>query len=221
MTGYFRVAAGLVMALLICASSAARSADPDFAKFLSWWPGDYSNLAQAARQDGLPVAERNAPTLLFIRRVDLPAFGADVYYAEWQAADAPHKITRQRLYAFTPLPSGGATLALHIFPDKAELIARTGGAYRDPQRLREITPADMAGLKGCDVIFQRTGKAFAGAMVKGACAFPAPDGTPIYSWSQMKLTPDTFSYLDGWFLPDGKPYRVMSREWYVFKKVKP
>lgn len=157
MSGNVRTIVLVVMALLTAAPATVGTAEaqnntsPDFAKFLAWWPGDYSNLAQVAVQSDTPPSERNLSTLLFIRRVDLRAFGHDVYYAEWQAADDTTKIVRQRIYAFTPLPSGGATLALHIFPDKPDLVARTGGAYRDPRRLHGITPADMAGLQGCDV----------------------------------------------------------------------
>ena len=206
---------GLTLSL---AGSAA--AQDDFGKFLAWWPGDYDNLAQSKTQADIPTTDRNTPTRLFIRRVDLPAFGKNAYYAEWQDAAPPHAVTRQRIYGFDVDPASGKfRLALHIFPpDKAELVARTAGAYLDPVKLKGVTPADMAGIKGCDIVFARTGKAFAGTMVKGACAFPAPDGTPIYSWSQMKLTPDTFTYLDGWFRTDGTPYRIPAKQWYVFKK---
>jgi hypothetical protein len=40
----------------------------------------------------------------------------------------------------------------------------------------------------------------------------------IYSWSQMRLTPTSFEYLDGWFKPDGSVYRMLADDWYVFER---
>jgi hypothetical protein len=214
--------AGVLLAMI--ASTAGAAAEPaataaDYARFLGYWPGVYDNLAQVAGQTG---ATRNQATRLYIRRVEAPAFGADVYYAEWQDAADPAKVTRQRIYAFSREPSGELRLALHIFsPENKALVARTIGAHEDPRKLDGVTPADMAGLKGCDVFFRPDGAGFSGAMIKGDCAFPAPDGTPIYSWSQMKLNADTFSYLDGWFRTDGTLFQRMSPDWYVFRKATP
>ena len=214
----------LALALLFCASCTATedNSNADYRRFLSWWSGDYDNLAQVEAQEdaAVPVEERNRPTLLFIRKVDLPAFGPEAYYAEWRDATEPTAITRQRIYAFEIDPSEGKLrLNLHIWPlGDVEFLERTAGAYLEPGKLDGVTPADMAGLTGCDVFFEATGEGFAGAMKKGACAFEAPDGTPIYSWSQMTLTPTQFNYLDGWFHPDGTPFRRFTTEWYVFDK---
>jgi hypothetical protein len=196
----------------------------DFQRFVAVWAGDYNNQAQSKAQEaaGRAANDRNQPTQLFIRKVDLPAFGPDTYYAEWRDANQPTKVTRQRLYVFErDQAENKLRLNLHIWPaDKPEFVARTSGAHVDPSKLKGVTPADMAGLKGCDVYFDIDGKEFSGAMKKGACAFPAPNGTPIYSWSQMKVTPTQFSYLDGWFNLDGTPFQRFAGEWYVFDKIK-
>ncbi len=208
----------------LLALATAEPAQPaaDLARFLSWWSGDYDNLAQVRAQEsaGMPVEERNRPTLLSIRKVDLPAFGPEAYYAEWRDATEPSTITRQRIYAFEIDPvEGRLRLNLHIWPlGDADFRERTAGAYLEPSKLDGVTPADMTGLAGCDVFFRDTGERFAGAMEKGACAFQAPDGTPVYSWSQMTLSPTQFSYLDGWFHRDGKLFRRFTTEWYVFDK---
>jgi CpeT/CpcT family (DUF1001) len=196
----------------------------DYQQFVSWWAGDYDNLAQNKAQElaGRAQKDRNQPALLFVRKVDLPAFGSEVYYAEWRDANEPTKVTRQRLYGFEIDPAEQKLrLNLHIWPaDKPEFVARTSGAHLDTRKLSGVTPADMVGLKGCDVYFDIAADSFSGAMKKGACAFPAPNGTPIYSWSQMKLTPTQFSYLDGWFNLDGTPFMRFPGEWYVFDKKK-
>lgn len=131
-------------------------------------------------------------------------------------------MTRQRIYGFAiDAAEKKLRLNLHIWPaDKPAFVARTSGAHRDPAKLTGVTPADMAGLTGCDVYFDAGAGEFSGAMKKGACAFPAPDGTPIFSWSQMKIDAAAFSYLDGWFKLDGTPYKQFSKAWYEFERRK-
>lgn len=199
-----------------------RALSAEYQRFLSWWGGDYDNLKQIRAQEAgaRPVAERNTPLRLFIRKVDLPAFGPDAYYAEWQDARDASKVTRQRIYAFEiDRQTRALRLNLHIWPiDRPDFLARTRGAYLDPRRLAGVSPADMAGLRGCDVFFAKDIRGFSGAMRKGSCAFPAPDGTPIYSWSQMSRSARQFRYLDGWFNVDGTVYRRLSFDWDEFDK---
>jgi len=213
----------MFFALALVVSNAALAQTPeDFTRFLSWWSGDYDNLAQTKAQQaaGAPEKGRNAATLLFIRKVDAPAFGPEAFYAEWRDAQNPNKVTRQRIYAFEiDTVRKKLRLNLHIWPaDKPDFVARTAGAHLDATKLSGVTPVDMAGLKGCDVFFDAAPDQFTGAMDKGACAFPAPGGTPIYSWSQMKLTAGQFSYLDGWFNLDGSPFLRFTDEWFVFDR---
>jgi hypothetical protein len=211
--------------IVSCWTAAAAAADERsqaFARFVAMWPGDYDNLGQVQAQTaaGVPEKERNQALKLFIREVDLPAFGPHAHYAEWRAADGGDRVVRQRIYAFEVDADRPAfRLNLHIWPnDDPAFVARTAGAHLDPDKLIGVTPADMAGLKGCDVYFTADGDGFAGAMDKGACAFPAPDGTPIYSWSQMRIDAAAFSYLDGWFHPDGRPYMAFAKDWFRFDR---
>jgi len=195
----------------------------DFEEFLAGWSGDYDNSAQIEAQQAAnrPMAERNKPMTLFIRKVDLPAFGSHVYYGEWQDGLDASKLIRQRIYVFELDDELGIRLNLHVWPgDNAEFVARTRGAYLDTRKLDGVTPADMRGLIGCDVFFHKVRGGFAGAMKKGACAFPAPGGEDktVYSWSQMKRTPNQFSYLDGWYNVDGSQYRRFVVDWNVFDK---
>ena len=188
-------------------------------RFLSWWPGDYDNLEQVEQIAAQGIESVIGPTALYIRRVELPAFGEDVYYAEWHNPDDPTQIIRQRFYAFE---NEGSTLRLnlHIFPPDADFSARTAGAYLDPSKLEGLTPEDMFPLPGCDVFFEWQNDEFAGTMKKQSCNFLAP-GTevPIYSWSQMRLRDDAFQYLDGWFhREDDSVYRQLSDRWVAFKK---
>ena len=193
----------------------AEGLQAQFERFLSWWPGDYDNTAQAAAAPDSFMAQR-----LYLQPMDLPAFGEHVVYGEWQEHAAGQRVLRQRFYGFEiDRERQALRLVLHIFPPAPDFVARTRGAHDHPERIADLTPADMFPLPGCDVYFTWQGDHFAGAMDKGACAFQAPGTTDdIYSWSQMRLTPTTFEYLDGWFNPDGSVYRVLADDWYVFEK---
>ena len=213
----------LAVLVLTCANaSAAPASQKNFKRFMSYWAGDYDNLAQVKSQTDLPEEQRNAAYRLYIRRVELPAFGRNVYYAEWRDAYDATKIIRQRIYAFDLDPvSSKIELVLNIFPDNDPALRdRTAGAFTHPERLAGLTPADMSGLKGCNLLFEPSSGGFLGAMKKGACSFPAPEtGTPIYSWSQMKITTNAFAYLDGWFNLDGTVYKKRQGDWSRLQKV--
>ncbi len=223
--------AGLVLAALGARSASVATAGEKaenraFKRFVDSWPGDYDNLAQ---QSGTGMVA----TRLHIVRVALPAFGPNVLYAEWRGA-ADDKLLRQRLYAFSVEPDGRWRLALHIWPaERADFVGRTAGAWRDPQRLAGVTPADMVGLAGCDVFFGTAGRsgpalagarsALAGEMQRGACRIPSPGvDRPVYSWTRMRRSRDRLEYLDGWFFADDdQVYRQFSPQWYVFNRSRP
>ncbi|NKB44936.1 MAG: hypothetical protein GKS03_11730 [Alphaproteobacteria bacterium] len=204
--------------------SAADVSDTDFQEFLSLWGGGYDNVAQATAQEaeGVSAEDRNPATLVFIRKINLPAFGPHTYYGEWQDANDPSRILRQRIYGFEiDQVEQKLRLNLHIWPAASpEFVARTQGAHLDPSTLNDVTPADMFDLKGCDIYFTKTDDGYRGSMKKGECSFPAPDGSGslIYSWTQMTVNESQFSYLDGWYNSDGTPYRRFTKNWYVYDK---
>lgn len=216
-----RTRAWLLLATALVAS-AATAADDAFARFVALWPGDYSNAAQVSRQEAarVPEPERNRPLRLHIRRVELPAFGEHVMYAEWRAEGEAVPV-RQRIYSLRRGAEPGTyVLQLHIWRrDDAAFVGRTTGAYADPARLEGVTPADMLGLQGCDVTFTARGDAFEGRMRRGTCRFPSfenPDEL-VYSWSQMRLARGEFRYRDAWYHLDDRPYREFRGEWYDFR----
>lgn len=188
--------------------------------FLESWEGTYDNSSQIEEQLNAKVdsTDINKHLSLRIKSVALPSFGNNVFYAEWFVHENPEQVTRQRIYAFENRDTT-FVLKLHIFPRNSAFVKRTRGAYKIPSKLDGVTLKDMVPLPGCDVYFKWDKNEYTGAMKKGACAFDAPDsGKPIYSWSQMKLTESTFSYLDGWFNMDGSMYYEISKDWYIFKK---
>ncbi|MCU0758872.1 MAG: chromophore lyase CpcT/CpeT [Steroidobacteraceae bacterium] len=202
---------------------AAAAPDPGFARFVAAWPGHYDNAAQHRAQvaAGVPEAQRNLLQELRIVRVDLPAFGPQVFYAEWFAPGAEHQPLRQRIYALEhDATHGRYVLRLHIWPQDPAFVARTAGAWREPARLAGVTPRDMAPLPGCDVYFRAAGAGFEGEMEKGTCRFAAMNdpSRQVYSWSRMKIVEGRFSYKDGWYGLDGSPYMTWAPAWFEFER---
>lgn len=197
----------------------ASASAPDWEEFIAWWPGTYTNTRQVTAGTNDTEGKTHEHLRLHIARIDNPAFGKNAYYAEWQNADDPKDVRRQRIYSFEE-SGGNYVLRLHIFPEDTLLRQRTAGAYENPARVSDLTPADMVDLKGCDVYFHAEGGEFVGEMRKGACAFNGPDdGIPIYSWTQMTLGPQEFSYLDGWYrAADNMLFRRFAPDWVKFKK---
>ncbi len=197
---------------------AGEQLERDFIRFLELWGGSYDNRRHT-RPESAQGIPGNEALRVEMRRVELPAFGQHVFYVEWQSLDDATKVFRQRIYV-PRIDERERTLrlGLYIWPaDRADFIERTRGAHLDPKRLIGVTPADMVDLGDCDLRFRPKGRVFEGAMLPGACSFLAPDGTAIYSWTQMRVAQGRFEYLDGWFLPDGQSYRAFSRDWYRFK----
>ena len=184
--------------------------------------GTYANTVQYERQLQLPEAERNKHLRVFVKRVEGSAFGEDAYYVEWQDADAPGKITRQRIYGFER-DGAQVVLRLHIFPNEAEFRARTGGAHLDPTKLAGIGPGDMVDLPGCDIYLAPTASGYAGAMALRACKLDYPGLEPdMYSWTQMEISDGRFSYKDSWrSLDDNGVTYALSPSWYVFFREEP
>jgi len=158
---------------------------------------------------------------LHITRVDLPAFGDIVFYAEWQDFTDPTDIHRQRFYVLREEPQREELrLELHIFdPAKVERNAEALGAHLNPSQLADFTPADMFPLPGCDIFFQVEGRQFRGEMDRGACELPETE-PPLYSYTRMLLGPESFWYKDGWYnAATDQPAQLMtSGRWVEFEK---
>lgn len=216
----FAVLAGCQVSDVRASEPVEVSTDRDFAQFLSYWPGEYSNNAQVAKEARRTADRKREHMRLIVKAIDLPSFGEHAFYVEWQEFKNPDKVLRQRIYGFE-MDGEEFRLNLHIFPNDKEFVERTSGAHLDPTKLAGVTPDDMAALPGCDVFFRATNDSFAGAMQKQSCRFNAPGtGEPIYSWSQMQLTSQSFQYLDGWFrMDDDSLFRRSMPDWVVFDKL--
>jgi CpeT/CpcT family (DUF1001) len=181
-------------------------------------PGHYDNARQVADEavtrPALPVSHLT----LDIAQVPVPALGKTVFYAEWRGA-ADGRVTRQRLFQLTKVSRTAAVMNLYIWPPDPAFAERTRGAHLDPAKTAGLTAADFAGLPVCRIELRRSGRGWRGAMPRGQCRFTVGEpAAPIYSRTEYRLTPDGFSYRDGWFTLSGSEYRRFSTHWYRFER---
>ncbi|MEL7537050.1 MAG: chromophore lyase CpcT/CpeT [Pseudomonadota bacterium] len=168
----------------------------DFATFLDWFPGRYDNALQVREQQraGVSGDERNYRRHSIFRRVDLPAFGNVVFYAEQYRDGDPSKVYRQRIYVLTlDLERDAIRLRVHVPADSAALL----GAYRDPALLAELKPSHTRVFAGCDVFWQRRGDRFEGSLEPGKCQFDsAAFGQRVQLEETLTLFEDALWFAD-------------------------
>lgn len=188
----------LVAALVwLCAQAAwAEGPESDLADFADWFPGRYDSALQVLEQRAarLPAEQRNYRRHSIFRRVDLPAFGEYVYYAEQYRDGDPEAVYRQRVYVVSIDPERQQLrLRVHIPPDTDALL----GAYRDPELLTGLRPEDTTVWPGCDLFWQREGERLVGRLDEGACSFESQRfGQRVYLDEYLMLSPDAIWFAD-------------------------
>ena len=124
------------------------------------------------------------------KRVDVPALGTDVVYAELREGARDGHIVWQRLYGLTlDAGSGHITMKPYSFANTAQLA----GSAMDTKPLAKLQPADLKPLRGgCVVIWRRVEDGFDGSAQQGSCAGARPDDsaedTPALAVSKSGLT---------------------------------
>jgi len=154
------------------------SANAVISKLKAWWPGDYDNKAQVAtlRAQGKPVwladdtgKGGHIQVVSHYRNVDLPQINEHVLYVEETKHNDPSSIFRQRLYTLNIDESSGLVrIKLFYFNDKEKYV----GAWRDLDRLNEITPDELfASPDGCDLLVRPELQKYHMKMDSKACVF--------------------------------------------------
>jgi hypothetical protein len=141
----------------------------DLALFLSWFEGRFDNELQVFFEPDLNTPEnaRHDRIHSSFRRVDLPSFGAHVFYIEQFGDGDPGNIYRQRLYTISPdYPANAIRLDIRT-PVDAEALR---GAHRNPALIEGLTPEATISLHdGCAVYWRRQENQFIGQTRRGAC----------------------------------------------------
>lgn len=189
---------GFVIALMALSLPATGHADSkdDLADFIAWFPGRYDSALQVLEQRAarLDPSERNYRRHSIFRRVELPAFGELVYYAEQYRDGDPEAVYRQRIYAIDIDPERDQLrLRVHIPPDTNALL----GAYREPGLLDGLAPEDTTVWPGCDLYWAREADRLVGRLDKGACSFESERfGQRVFLEEYLMLSPDAIWFAD-------------------------
>ena len=208
------VVAGLLFAAPAFADKNA-VLDRDMRTFLEWFPGVYDNQEQVyfEKEMGVPEDLQHERIHHTFARVDLPAFGDNVFYVQQYLDDDPEKIYRQRIYVFTAdYEENAIRLSIHTPNDVASLV----DAHLDPSKLEGLTPEDTRHMPGCDVFWRKRAAEFDGQMKPGACSFVSQrSGKRIVIDDDLILTDSEIWISDRAEDEDGN-YGVMGMDGYLW-----
>jgi hypothetical protein len=167
--------AALSIALLL--STGAKAADAptvtaaSVSDLASLFEGEFTTLPKAASGTVAP------PHVLvnLAKRVQVPALGQDVVYAEQHETTAEGPMLWQRLYAFKLDDDlGMIVMTPYDFSNGQQLK----GAYSDPTPLAKMEPAALKQQPdGCVVLWHRGENGFEGVLKPGSCK-DAPGTAP-------------------------------------------
>lgn len=166
------------------------------------------------RVRGVPEALRHRRTTMIIRRVDLPRFGSDVYYAHKYWDGDPGNPAFRDLYVFHPEAGTDAVrLDLLMLPDPE----RFDDALRDPGVLSVLSPEGLAPVamdRGCNTLWRLRGSQFLTTFAGRCLRAPSATHPPLILTAGTIVGPEGFFYLTtgvdaagqhGFGPPDGVP----------------
>jgi hypothetical protein len=193
-----RLLKGLLPFAALVSAAAAPAADPrddpsarDLVRLVRWFEGTWDNQEQVwFETEGraqVPEAERHERVHAVHRRIELPAFGAIVFYVEEYLGDDPSKVFRQRLVTFESARARGVRMRQGLFRDPGAVR----GAHLDPARLRALQPGDLTWIEGCEVLWRPEADQYVGGMDGRACIFR--EGA-ARRWSQHDLVLSATKY---------------------------
>ena len=203
----------IVFSLLLPALPAAADVDntDPFARDLlilaDWFEGEFDNEEQvwfqADPRSATPDDERHERIHTIHTRLDLPAFGAHVFYVEEYKDNDPAAVFRQRLVLFSSDREEPAIRMRQGFFNEPK---RFLGAHRAPEKLAGLTTDDVFFLDQCDVFWRRSADQYEGGMKPKSCVF-GEGKDRRYSVHNMVLSAGKYWRVDSTFrISDGSLY---------------
>jgi len=142
----FRIAAALMLVGVASCTTQAKLLDADLARLRSWYPGDYSNVAQVEQDQAKGVADVREPVLLHIVPVGAMATGDTVFYVQTSDAMNPRRILSQRLHRFEKGPENESLIQTILTLKEP---ARWVEGVTQPDVFKSIRPDDVSAGPGC------------------------------------------------------------------------
>ncbi len=206
-------AASLVVALAGCRTAgrggSAQQRASDTATLLHWMTGSFSSAAQAAADPEHYYEIHLHMVPIWTARDDGPWL-----YVEQAAATKPDHPYRQRVYRLVPHQDGTVESAVYTLPDDP---LRFAGAWRDPARLDELTPADLTPRTGCSIFLRRVAEDRCAGQTRGQRCKSTLRGA-AYATAQAEITPTTLRSWDRGYAADGTQVWGATEGPYVFRK---
>jgi len=172
----------LVTSLLILSASSTALAqnkpDQDLDSLLSWFDGNFSSKRHSQYDSSYLDID------LHMKRIWTDRTDGAWFYVEQALATAPEKPYRQRVYRVRRVEEGMFESVVYTLPDPDAAI----GAWKDPERLGDLTPEMLRQRRGCEVYLQATGVSFTGSTHGTACRSDINGAS--YTTSEVVIMPD-------------------------------
>lgn len=186
----------LAVVLLAGATWAEESPDKDFRLFMEYYAGEFNNSDQVQSEKDLDEKLRHPWHHYTISRVDAPAFGEHVFFAQINDESSQGEVVRQRVNAFEFDTETGAILQrfFAIDPGNEGVEYPIGAAD-----LADLGPDDLRGYPdGCQIVWRRQDDGFLGTIAKGDCAVVSRrSGKTLFIWAEMTLSSNETRHMEG------------------------
>lgn len=137
-----------------CAENKERDNERDLARIITWFPGTYSNSAQAQEDALKGVRPPHDAVELAVVPLDSVSVAVSVghvaYYMQEMAADDPLRVLSQKVVVFKATDKGIEEM---LFTLVEPLRWRDG--QRDSAIFMGLTPKDLTAVSGCDLTWKR------------------------------------------------------------------
>jgi hypothetical protein len=203
------------MAVLLCCLPGVAAAQDEVLTVANWLVGSFDTRAQAEADRAAGAAHPRKLVFMAGRPVQDPVvFGDALYvYAEYRADGEPRPY-RQRVYR---IKKSGRRVRLESFTIDAQLLIPLAS---EPQMLSQLSPGDLTKEKGCDILLQREGDAYAGASDSRACKSDWQGAT--YATSSLRITKDLIVLLEqGYDAKGTQTFGPTDGRGYEFRRVAP
>ena len=200
----------VVMACTPSTSWAEKPLDEELRLFLEYFEGEFNNHNQVnfetddSLDEQVPEEARHPWHHHTIRRVDAPAFGEYVFFAQINEEGPDGPVVRQRVHVVERHCQSG-TIRQRFYAIEA---GQEGVDYpADPTAVAELPRESLRGYpEGCQIVWWRRADRFSGDIAKGYCAVVSRrSGTPLYIAARMELSRDEIWHLEEGFNEDLEP----------------
>lgn len=190
----------MVAALAVSAcTTQSKLREQDLARLRSWYPGEYSNVAQVEADMAKGVADVREPVTIVIVPVAAMAMGDTVFYVQQVDALNPRRVLSQRLHRFEKGPEDESLLQTILTLKEPD---RWLGGHLQPDLFKSIRPDDVQAGPGCALAWKYEGDKFTATCPVAPTATGAPAVHVELTTTELKLATLSFN---------GKPRDVPSR----------